>query len=513
MVALTATRLEAEMVATRALLGIALAGVLLAAPGAGASADVPTVSGVVAMDGAVDVSSLPPFVDEGQAQPALPQQLPDPQAYAAAKSASRTAAPAPAAHGARRGSAPSISAGMVLPSPLASPNQSIRPPDMGLAAGGGMVVEMVNQSGEMWNASGMVVKTFALSDFFNSGSDRISDPWVVFDRAAGRFYAIILDVTRGGERLAVSQTADPSKRWKRFFVPEGGGCPDQGKLGFDDVVIAISANRFTTCPGGSWLGDVITVIAKAPLLSGSLASFERIGPDPSRSSEVPAESSSSTPVLMFAATDSTAATADTLHLKEEVGIPPAPVQFAQEDISVPLYGIPPAATEPDLHQLDTGDSRVQDVIWRNGELVYAITTGCTPRGDFRVESCALVTAINTSNDTRMWTRWFSRAQFSTYFPAITFSGPGDIAVSMGRTGPGIDPELIGTAGTAGGSFAKAVRIQSGNDVNDTDRFGDYYAASADSTNPANVWLAGEIGGHNPFGALGWGTAVGLLHIG
>jgi hypothetical protein len=28
------------------------------------------------------------------------------------------------------------------------------------------------------------------------------------------------------------------------------------------------------------------------------------------------------------------------------------------------------------------------------------------------------------------------------------------------------------------------------------------AAAADSTNPANVWLAGEIGGHNPNGAQG-----------
>jgi hypothetical protein len=294
-------------------------------------------------------------------------------------------------------------------------------------------------------------------------------------------------------------------------VGEGGGCPDQGKLGFDDIVIAVSANRFTTCDHGSYLGDVITVLDKAPMLTGNATHVQRFGPDSSLVSEVPAAASSGSTVLFFAGVDAAASSSSTLHLGSAFGIPPAAF-FGYNDIDVPAYSIPPSAMEPDLHALDTGDSRVQNVILRGNQLVYGITTGCVPKGDFLVRACARLTAINTGSQTRSWSKTFSAKLDGTYYPAAAFNVVGDIGVAMGRTGISTNPELIGSGGSSGGSFAKAVRVQSGDAANDQDRFGDYYAAAPDPVSGDGVWVAGEVGGHNPFGVNGWGTAVGLLHI-
>ena len=499
------TRTRAFTAAFAAMLGAVLVG-----PSSALATRSLTSSGSwVVTPAVVDVSSLPPVVLDPVAPPPLPALVPDPQVYAAAKAAAIAPAAVARERRARR-SGPSLSVGQRLPSPLAA-NSSIRPPDMGLAAGGGKVLEMVNLRGQIWNGAGAAQPAFDLAQFFHAGSDSISDPWVVFDGAQGRFYAAIFDLSQASERIAVSRTSDPGGRWFVYDVSENGGCPDQGKLGFDDIVIAVSANRFTHCDGGAYLGDEITLLDKAPMLTGSATHVQRFGPDSSLVSAVPAVSSSGSTVLFFAAVDAASQTGSTLHLGTSIGVPPgAFVGFG--DIAVPAYSIPPSAIEPDLHALDTGDSRVQNVILNGQQLVYGINTGCVPKGDVLVEPCARLTAIDTGSDRRLWSHTFGAKLDGTYYPAAAFNVTGDIGVALGRTGVSTNPELIGSAGTPGGSFAKAVRVQSGDAVNDQDRFGDYDAAAPDPVSGDGVWVAGEIGGHNPFGANGWGTAVGLLHI-
>jgi hypothetical protein len=68
------------------------------------------------------------------------------------------------------------------------------------------------------------------------------------------------------------------------------------------------------------------------------------------------------------------------------------------------------------------------------------------------------------------------------------------------------------ASSAGGRLSGAKTVQSGDAANETTRYGDYFAVAVDPLAPTNVWVAGEVGGHNSFGSGGWGTAVARILV-
>src|SRR5438132_12520943 len=99
------------------------------------------------------------------------------------------------------------------------------PPDMGLAASSKFVVQMVNLAGTIWKNNGVHVKTFSLSDFWflpvRGGPLGLgmSDPQVLYDAAADRFYASIIDTFDVNRvNFAVTATNDPTGAWFIYRV-------------------------------------------------------------------------------------------------------------------------------------------------------------------------------------------------------------------------------------------------------------------------------------------------------
>src|SRR5439155_8897065 len=99
------------------------------------------------------------------------------------------------------------------------------PPDMGLAASSKFVVQMVNLAGTIWKNNGVPVTTFSLSDFWflpvRGGPLGIgmSDPQVLYDQAADRFYASIIDTFDVNRvNFAVTATNDPTGAWFIYRV-------------------------------------------------------------------------------------------------------------------------------------------------------------------------------------------------------------------------------------------------------------------------------------------------------
>src|SRR5262245_48765060 len=113
----------------------------------------------------------------------------------------------------------SFSKGTVLPGALTDSDNTVglTPPDMAVGADATHVLQMVNDVGKIWT-SGVPGAAFQLNGFFMAGGDFISDPWVLFDRESGRWFAGIFDVTLGGERIAVSQTGDPTGSWFVYAI-------------------------------------------------------------------------------------------------------------------------------------------------------------------------------------------------------------------------------------------------------------------------------------------------------
>jgi hypothetical protein len=166
------------------------------------------------------------------------------------------------------------------------------PPDVQVAAGRGYVMEMVNLAARTWRTSDgtdVEVQTEDLAAFFGSGSDRLTDPRIIYDAVSGRWFASISDVDGKDILVAVSTSGDPTASWTVTSYP-APGCADQPRLGLADGTVVLAADIFLSClEGGSrTIGAALWVVNKQELLAGSKQpDFTTYGPDPNFSSFAP----------------------------------------------------------------------------------------------------------------------------------------------------------------------------------------------------------------------------------
>lgn len=82
------------------------------------------------------------------------------------------------------------------------------------------------------------------------------------------------------------------------------------------------------------------------------------------------------------------------------GIPPGPVAVAVNTAPIVPPGFPPNADQPghpaDANDLNTGDNRIESVVWQNNLLWTALNSHCTPTGDSKDRSCIRLDEIATS---------------------------------------------------------------------------------------------------------------------
>jgi hypothetical protein len=177
-------------------------------------------------------------------------------------------------------------------------NLSVTPPDQGLAVGGGVVVEAVNNAVAVYNAATKErLGVWALSFLFGvaptldlatgASGPFLSDPRVYYDWDTGHFF--LTEVTLGevpstgafdgtsGVFVAVSQTNDPTGVWNVYRLDttsDGtaafGTCPcfgDQPLIGADANGFYISTNAFSIS-ARTFRGAQVYAVAKSALLGG-----------------------------------------------------------------------------------------------------------------------------------------------------------------------------------------------------------------------------------------------------
>ena len=179
------------------------------------------------------------------------------------------------------------------------------PPDMGLAASSKFVVQMVNLAGTIWKNNGVRVTTFSLADFWfvpvRGGPLGIgmSDPLVLYDASADRFYAMIIDTFDVNRvNFAVTATNDPTGAWFIYRViancnpvnPVTGACqpassftlPDQPYIGYSSDKFLITANDFVFDPtfsADSYIGAQYWILCRS-LLGAGLCKIESFSMPP-----------------------------------------------------------------------------------------------------------------------------------------------------------------------------------------------------------------------------------------
>jgi hypothetical protein len=403
---------------------------------------------------------------------------------------------------------PTVTVGTKLSKALDSADDSVgvRPSDTALAVGGGYVVQMVNRVGRIWTGT-TPGPVFSLSDFF-IGSIKLKEPWLLFDQPTGKFMVSVFDLHRKEVYFGASKTSDPTGKWT-LWSTEGlrGGCADQVKLGVNDDVVALAWNELTDCsPTGTFLGAVIEVFSKSQINGNSLNGHGISLP--TFSSLVPAQSMTSNTTELFAGFDR--GSGAKLRLISSTGDPADSTQHFTELPSIPVrpYADPPDARQPGTTvKLNSGDGRIQHAAWRSDILTLSATDKCTPAGDTKARACARIIAVDTKTSTVVKDVDISKKRHYYVYPAIGLNAQNQIIVTFGDCSGTTFPRLMASAASLTGSFAAPVVVKSGTQPNATGRYGDYFALAIDPAEPANAWVAGDVGGPLPPGAFNWNTAV------
>jgi hypothetical protein len=172
---------------------------------------------------------------------------------------------------------------------------SLEPPDQGLCAGGGFVVEPVNDVLMIYDTSGaqQLPNPVDLNTFFGlpAAIDRstgvsgpfLSDPKCYYDTDTQRWFLTELEEDATGVRahtlIAVSKTSDPTGDWNRYSIdatddgqngtPSHPNCPcfgDQPLIGADANGFYITTNEFGDVQGFN--GSQVYAMSKSALEGG-----------------------------------------------------------------------------------------------------------------------------------------------------------------------------------------------------------------------------------------------------
>ncbi len=422
------------------------------------------------------------------------------------------------------------------------------PPDQGLGASDKFVVQMVNLAGTIYSTSGSIKKgTFSLSDFWflpvRGGPLGIgmSDPEVLFDASAGRWYASIIDTFDVNRvNFAVSATADPTGTWfiYRVVTPNSNILPDQPYIGYSDDKFLITANDFVAVatPGGflltTFIGAQYWILNKAEMLMGArFIDMVTNTPANTNFSIRPAQHLSSTPIAYMAENcqvtavliivglcSSPTTTGAGINVYTISGTPPGPVAVAINTVPIAPPGFPPNADQPnhpaDANDLNTGDNRIESVVWQNNLLWTALNSDCTPTGDSTDRSCIRLDEIATSTTgPPTILQDFNLAILGAYvfYGSVSLDSSNNLVVVYGESSLFIYPSLEVTgqlvAGPAG-SLGAAQTIAAGSALELSTRYGDYFWAATQPKTPNTFWVSGEFRQISLF--QGWSTEIGLV---
>ncbi len=519
-------------------------------------------NGYAELVGQVNVASLPaPTVDNTLQTVALPVLVPDASALQSAKLAGGGASKLTTnPNGANK----FIHVQKTIDgTPGTNPNPCrCSPPDMGLGASDKFVVQMVNLAGTIYSTSGSIKKsTFSLSDFWflpiRGGplGFGLSDPEVVFDAGAGRWYASIIDVFDVNRvNFAVSATADPTGTWFIYRVIANRGplgvcdtacqhtLPDQPYIGYSDDKFLITANDFVidfTTGTGPFIGVQVWILNKGEMLAGNRlidlvtndASSTLTTPSPLPNTNFairPAQHLSSTPIAYMAENCQPAAaviiigvcstspsTGAGINVYTIAGTPPGPVAVAVNTVPIAPPFFPPDATQPGTTtKLNTGDNRIESVVWQNNLLWTALNSDCTPTGDITDRSCVRLDEISTSTTgAPMVLQDFDLAIPGAYafYGSVSLDSGNNLVVVFGTSSSTVFPSLEVTGQLAAGpvaSLGAAATIAAGSADDLSTRYGDYFWAATQPKTPNTFWVSGEFRQISLF--QGWSTEIGLI---
>ena len=165
----------------------------------------------------------------------------------------------------------------------------------------------------------------------------------------------------------------------------------------------------------------------------------------------------------------------------------------------------------------TGDARVQSPIWYKGKLWLALNVGCFINGDTQSRSCIRIIQIDTQTPEVLLDFNIAHIGASLYYPALSIDKSGDnIGIIFGYSSSDTYPSLLVASGSAKNStifnslkYFQFLKNGIANSL--STRYGDYFSAVMDPSEPNSIWVAGQYYYYlQSSSALLWSTYIGKI---
>jgi hypothetical protein len=408
------------------------------------------------------------------------------------------------------------------------------------------VVEMVNSAFRVYDMHGNTLAgpTNVNAPFHDDFAAFTSDPRCIYDAATNTWFASILFINDPGtasrEEIAFNTSGDPTTDWSVFRIdttradaPASFGCPcfgDQPRIGIDASNIYISTDEFSIL-GPQFNGGQIYAISKSDLVHHrSHVHFVHykdlsIGGALALAVE-PAVTSGPAPAEYFLSSLDPNGTGDNrvgvwaLTNVDRVSSGGMP-HLSSVIVTTEPYAIPPQAEQRgSLSKLDSGDDRMQQTQFINGEIWGELDTAIVPAGDnaqragaawFRVQPQLSGSKLRGATVTGQG--YVVSSGNYVLYPAVQADGQGRAAMVFTLTGATRFPSVAYATLEQGESgFGRPVVAATGSGPYDAtpQRWGDYSWAVLDP-NSDSVWFATEYmppkSSQTTNGRRPWGTRV------
>ena len=412
---------------------------------------------------------------------------------------------------------------------FAQNGNQIRPPDPVIAAGSNYVLEAVNVAFAIFNKNGTkAVPQINFSTFFQSLDSglNLTDPKIFYDQYSDRWFILLLgySTSQSVYLIAASKTSDPTQGWWKYSLnamlngtTNSGLYADYPGLGFDANAIYITSNQYGSLSNPlSFNYAKIRILNKSQVYAGQSITYHDFWNLHDSNGHI---SFTVKPAQHFGTTSS----AYLLNTNEygsnylslwRIDNPVSnPSLTRQANVTVSSYTPPPnAAQSVTSDSVETGGSRTQDVMYRNGNLYTAFTTAYN-WGNGTVAAIRY-DIINISTNTATVDVEYGADQYYYYYPNIYVDDYGEMAMVFNRSSSNEYPGVLYTYSRPQdpSGMTSSFVLQDGlgyYNKDNPDRWGDYSGIALDPTQGNKVWFCGEFATTTH---TDWSTEIGSYDI-
>jgi hypothetical protein len=144
----------------------------------------------------------------------------------------------------------------------------------------------------------------------------------------------------------------------------------------------------------------------------------------------------------------------------------------------------------------TGDARMQSPIWHKGKLLFALNVGCFINGDTQSRSCIRIIEFDTNTSKVLLDVNIGNLGASLYYPALSIDKSGDnMGIIFGYSSSNTYPSLLISSSSVKNNIifnSKYFQFLKDGTANSlSTRYGDYFSAVMDPSEPNTIWVAGQ----------------------